>query len=72
MDDRKKLILDLLKEKDMYGFEIVENLERKSEAVFKESAGNLYPLLHELKKEKQLKSYHFEENGKRRKYYKIL
>ena len=37
------LILRLLEEKDMYGYEMIEELRRKSENVFELKAGTLYP-----------------------------
>ena len=42
------LILRLLENKDMYGYEMIENLEKKSENIFTLKAGTLYPLLHSL------------------------
>lgn len=38
------LILKLLEEKDMYGYEMIETLREKSENVFELKAGTLYPL----------------------------
>jgi len=40
------LLLGLLKEKDMYGYEMIDTLRRKSRNVFELKAGTLYPLLH--------------------------
>lgn len=65
------LILRLLEDKDMYGYEMIENLEVKSQNVFKLKAGTLYPLLHSLEEKKYLTSYEQEVNGKVRKYYSI-
>ena len=42
------LILKLLSEKDMYGYEMIDTLRQKSENVFELKAGTLYPLLHGL------------------------
>ena len=42
------LILRLLDEKDMYGYEMIETLRSRSENVFELKAGSLYPLLHTL------------------------
>ena len=44
------LILRLLEEKDMYGYEMIETLQEKSQNVFQLKAGTLYPLLHWKKK----------------------
>jgi DNA-binding PadR family transcriptional regulator len=65
------LLLRLLEEKDMYGYEMIETLEKKSNNVFTLKAGTLYPLLHSLEEKKYLKSYESETNGKTRKYYSI-
>ena len=46
------LILRLLSEKDMYGYERIDTLKKRSENVFELKAGTLYPLLHGLE-EKQ-------------------
>ena len=42
------LLLKLLAEKDMYGYEMIEVLRERSENVFELKAGTLYPLLHSL------------------------
>lgn len=65
------LILRLLEEKDMYGYEMIETLQKKSENVFVLKAGTLYPLLHSLEGKSYLTSYEAEVNGKQRKYYGI-
>ena len=51
------LILKLLEEKDMYGYEMIETLREKSENVFELKAGTLYPLLHGLEEKEFVKSY---------------
>lgn len=65
------LILRLLEDKDMYGYEMIETLEAKSNNVFTLKAGTLYPLLHSLEEKHFLTSYESEVNGKIRKYYSI-
>lgn len=65
------LILKLLEEKDMYGYEMIETLREKSENVFELKAGTLYPLLHGLEEKELVKSYEQEASGKTRKYYSI-
>lgn len=65
------LVLRLLEEKDMYGYEMIETLEKKSNNVFCMKAGTLYPLLHLLEEKGYLTSYEKEANGKTRKYYKL-
>lgn len=65
------LVLGLLHDKDMYGYEIIENLEIRSNHVFQLKAGTLYPLLHSLEEQHLLVSYESEVAGKIRKYYSI-
>ena len=65
------LILRLLEDKDMYGYEMIETLEAKSNNVFTLKAGTLYPLLHSLEEKDLLTSYESEVNGKIHKYYSI-
>ena len=61
------MILRLLTEKDMYGYEMIDTLKKRSENVFELKAGTLYPLLHGLEET----SYEQEVLGKVRKYYQI-
>ena len=65
------LILRLLSEKDMYGYEMIDSLRKRSENVFELKAGTLYPLLHSLEDKNLLISYEQEASGKVRKYYHI-
>ena len=65
------LILRLLDEKDMYGYEMIEALRAKSQNVFELKAGTLYPLLHMLEEKQFVTSYEQEVLGKVRKYYSI-
>ena len=65
------LILKLLSEKDMYGYEMIDTLRMRSENVFELKAGTLYPLLHSLEDKDYLISYEQEVLGKVRKYYQL-
>ena len=65
------LILKLLSEKDMYGYEMIDTLRKKSQNVFELKAGTLYPLLHGLEEKGMLTVYEQEYLGKTRKYYSI-
>lgn len=67
----KMLLLRLLEEKDMYGYEMIETLRERSDNVFELKAGTLYPLLHSLEEKKFLVCFEREVNGKVRKYYSI-
>lgn len=65
------LIMKLLEQKDMYGYEMIENLREKSQNVFELKAGTLYPLLHGMEEKGYVQSYEQEVAGKTRKYYSI-
>lgn len=65
------LLLQLLSKKDMYGYEMIEELQRRSNHVFDLKAGTLYPLLHSMEARNQLISYEKEAGGKMRRYYQI-
>ncbi len=65
------MLLRLLSEKDMYGYEMIDALRKRSQNVFELKAGTLYPLLHGLEEKHFLTSYEQEAQGKLRKYYRI-
>ena len=65
------LILKLLSEKDMYGYEMIDTLRQKSQNVFELKAGTLYPLLHSLEEKGLVTVYEQEVLGKVRKYYSL-
>ena len=66
------LVLALLEESDMYGYQIIEELACRSKDVFEMKEGTLYPILHALEKEKYLTSYRQEApSGRERKYYHL-
>ena len=66
------LILSLLAEEEMYGYQITQTLKERSENVFELKEGTLYPMLHGLENENAVEAYWLDaNNGKRRKYYRI-
>ena len=66
------LILKLLDGQDMYGYQIIEELARRSDDTFQLKAGTLYPLLHSLEKKGLLESYEQNADSARvRKYYHL-
>jgi len=67
-DEQK--ILDILKEKEMYGYEMVVKLNRDLEQSFEYRLGTLYPTLRSLENRRFLKSYEIKKDGKTRIYYK--
>lgn len=66
------LVLSVLGKKDMYGYQIIKEIEFLSESVFSFKEGTLYPILHSFESEGMVKSYWENgENGRKRKYYQI-
>ena len=65
------LLLQLLSERDMYGYEMIDTLRKRSQNVFELKAGTLYPLLHGLEEKGLLRVYEKDHGGKTRKYYSI-
>lgn len=66
------LLLTLLSERDMYGYEIIGELEKRSDKIFQFKEGTLYPILHKLENNGYLKSYKAKgDAGRERKYYNI-
>ncbi|GAA3653049.1 DNA-binding transcriptional regulator, PadR family [Asaccharospora irregularis DSM 2635] len=65
------LILNTLEKQPMYGYGMIKEIESKSNGVFLFKEGTLYPILHDLEKNKLIESFWDSENGRRRKYYKI-
>ena len=65
------LILHLLAERDMYGYEMVTELARRSSDVFRLKEGTLYPLLHRLEKEGSVSAYEEKKDGRVRRYYRL-
>lgn len=64
------LILKLLSERDMYGYEIIQESLRRSQDAFEFKEGTLYPALHQLHKRGYLHSeWRTGKTGKQRKYY---
>ncbi len=50
------LILKLLSERDMYGYQIIQESVRRSQNAFEFKEGTLYPALHQLHKRGYLRS----------------
>lgn len=66
------LILSLLNRKEMYGYEMIKEMEVRSKGVFALKEGTLYPILHGLENEGHIEAYWDNGEGKRkRKYYRI-
>ena len=66
------LVLALLKDGDKYGYEMIEELDLRSDHTFELKEGTLYPLLHALEKERFVTSYAKQTaGGRERKYYSL-
>ncbi|WMI80644.1 PadR family transcriptional regulator [Anaerotignum sp. MB30-C6] len=66
------MLLSLLQEKDYYGYEIIKEIEQRSNRIFQFKEGTVYPVLHRMESQGLVKSYKDKaETGKERKYYKI-
>lgn len=66
------LLLNLLENHDMYGYQMIKELEKQSENIFSLKEGTLYPLLHSLEQQEAITSYEkAAENGRMRKYYHL-
>ena len=66
------LVLSLLEHTDLYGYQMIEELARRSNDVFQMKEGTLYPILHGLEKGKYLSSYEQQApTGRMRKYSRL-
>lgn len=66
------LLLKLLQDEDMYGYQMIAELERRSNRTFSLKAGTLYPLLHDLQRQGRIQVYErIAETGRLRKYYSL-
>lgn len=66
------LLLCLLEQQPMYGYQIVKELEAKSHGYFKFKEGTLYPALHRLEKSGLITGkWQMLPNGRQRRYYYI-
>jgi PadR family transcriptional regulator, regulatory protein PadR len=66
------IILKLLSERPMYGYEIIKVVEERTNHAFQWKEGTLYPWLHRLEGDGLIQSQWSEaESGRQRKYYRI-
>ncbi|MDQ0089538.1 DNA-binding PadR family transcriptional regulator [Paenibacillus anaericanus] len=65
------LLLTVLNKKEMYGYELIKEIEQSSEGVFSMKEGTLYPILHMMEAEGWLDAYWSTHDGRKRKYYRI-
>jgi PadR family transcriptional regulator PadR len=65
-------VLTLLGEREMYGYELVEALARRSDGVLAMGQSTLYPLLYNLEAKGLIRSRTKEaESGRERRYYAL-
>lgn len=66
------LVMKLLEGGDLYGYQMIEELRRRSDGTFRLRAGTLYPLLHSLEENGLVTAYERTAgNGKNRRYYHL-
>jgi PadR family transcriptional regulator PadR len=68
------ILLNLLADvgRPMYGYEIIQELEARSQGYFQFKEGLIYPRLHELERRGYLRSeWQGDEGSRRRKFYAI-
>lgn len=66
------LLLKLLEEQDMYGYQMIDTLRSRSDHTFDLKAGTLYPLLHTLEEKGFVSSYlEGGDSTRPRKYYHL-
>lgn len=66
------LVLSLLAGEDMYGYQMIVELARRSDHTFEMKEGTLYPVLHGLQNDGTVETYEREApTGRMRKYYHL-
>jgi DNA-binding PadR family transcriptional regulator len=66
------LLLCLLEQQPMYGYQIIGEMEKRSQGYFKLKEGTLYPTLHRLEKTGLITGkWQLLTNGRPRRYYYI-
>ena len=64
-------MLRLLSRREMYGYQIVEEIRTQTGETLSFGEGCIYPYLHYLEAEKQVSSQRREVDGRSRNYYKL-
>jgi PadR family transcriptional regulator PadR len=66
------LLLTLVGEQPMYGYQIIKELEKRSQGYFRFKEGTLYPALHRLEKAGLIMGkWEMLPSGRQRRYYHI-
>jgi len=65
-------VLQLLQRRDMYGYELVDALSRRTDGVLAMGQSSLYPLLYSLEAKRLVESRWVDTpSGRRRRYYRL-
>ena len=70
-NDLNILVLSLIQRKDMYGYEVIKEIEIKSQGTFSMNEGEVYPILHFLENKRFIESYWKIDDYIEKKYYGI-
>ena len=62
------LVLALLEDEDKYGYQIIRELECRSDQTFSMKEGTLYPILHGLEERGEVRSYERESDAGRQEW----
>lgn len=65
------VILKLLSEQAMYGYEMIKQVNQRTNGYFEWREGSLYPCLHKLESQGLIEACWQEAGGKSRKYYAL-
>lgn len=65
------LVLRLLRDREMYGYEIVQAIREASDDAIGFAEGVIYPLLHSLERDGALTTRRQTVNGRSRVYYRV-
>jgi len=66
------LILSLLAEESMYGYQLVREMDQRSSGYFRLKEGTLYPALHRIERDGLVESaWEGSSNGHSRRYYRL-
>jgi PadR family transcriptional regulator PadR len=69
----KPLVLSILAHGESYGYEVIQQVKRRSGGTLEWTDGMLYPVLHRLERDGLINSvWKKSETGRDRKYYRIL
>ena len=72
MEHTSLVVLHLLSREDMYGYQMIAELERKFDSTFSMKEGTLYPILRGLENSGAVQAYQQETpSGRVRKYYHL-